>query len=109
MFTAFIYTNVQVTFDQTNFLDHILNRQPATESATSSWIGIWSEIALQTHKNYYWALVFFLDLNAMFTAFIYTYDQVTFVQTNVLYHSPNRQLNRQPATESATGSWIGNW
>ena len=53
-------------------------------------------------------MVFFLDLNAMFTAFIYTYDQVTFVQTNVLYQNPNRQpnrqLNRQPATESATGN-----
>ena len=40
--------------------------------------------------------------------FIYTYVQLPFVQTKVLYHSPNRQLNQQPATESPTGKWIGN-
>ena len=39
----------------------------------------------------------------MFTTFIYTYVQVTSIQTNVLYYSPNGQLNRQPASESATG------
>ena len=33
----------------------------------------------------------------MFTVFI-TYVEATFVQTNVLYHSPNLQLNRQPVT-----------
>ena len=36
MFTAFIYTYVLATVAQTNFLNHILNRQPATESATGS-------------------------------------------------------------------------
>ena len=39
----------------------------------------------------------------MFTTFIYIYVQVMFIQTNVLYQSPNGQLNRQPASESATG------
>ena len=39
----------------------------------------------------------------MFTAFIYTYFQVTFIRTKILYHNPNRQLNRQPASESASG------
>ena len=53
MFTAFIYTCIQATVDQTTFLNHILNRQPATESATRSWIGKWQKTALQTH----WTLV----------------------------------------------------
>ena len=33
----------------------------------------------------------------MFTAFIYTYVEATFVQIKILYHSLNRQLNQQPA------------
>ena len=34
MFTTFIYTYDLATVAQTNFLNHILNRQSATESAT---------------------------------------------------------------------------
>ena len=34
MLTAFIYTCIQATVEQTKFLNQILNRQPATESAT---------------------------------------------------------------------------
>ena len=79
MFTAFIYTNGQVTFVQTNFLYHILNRQTATESATGT------KLPLKPIEHLYWPVVFFLDLNAMFTAFL------------------NHILYRQPATESATG------
>ena len=43
--------------------------------------------------------LFFEDLDAMFTVFIHTYFEATLVQTNFLNHI----LNRQPATESATG------
>ena len=38
----------------------------------------------------------------MFTTCIYTYVQVTFVEISVLHHSPNRQLDRQTASEMAT-------
>ena len=148
MFTAFIYTYVQVTFIQTIFLNHSQNWQPnrpptgrktrpygsfvsfvdesgfrpvfyfpqyelllmikvllvkiniflsqsesASESATGSWIGNW----------------FFLDLDAMFTAFIWTIVKVTFVQTHLLNRILNRQLNRQPETQSAAESATDNW
>ena len=76
--------------------------QSYSESATGNWFGN-RQLNRQLERKCpsislnhgYWPLIFFLGPNAISIAFTYTYFQLTFVQTNVLPLSPNRQLNRQ--------------
>ena len=87
MFIAFMYANVQVTFVETNFLNRIQNRQPATGNLMGNWIG-----NRQLCRQLAWngVIGLFWDPIAMVTALIYIYAQVTFIRTNNLNHSPNR-------------------
>ena len=53
MFTTFIYTYVLATVAQTNFLNHILNRQPGSESATGR------KLSFKPTEHQYWPFVLF--------------------------------------------------
>ena len=72
MFTACIYTYVQITMVPTNFLQHILTRQPATKSASKWAIG--RKRTSKSFNHEYRALIWFEDLSVMFTVSIASYD-----------------------------------
>ena len=91
MFTTFIYTYDLATVAQTNFLNHILNRQLVGNCSSNPLNNSIGHVSFSKISMLCSQLSFF------------TYVEAFFLQINVLYLSPNRQLNRQPATELASG------